>query len=203
MSFVVHGKPESVVGAVSESNPGPNTSIVDPEKKLVQSNKSDANIDERLVSFLSLPLLIGSHVEIQVTWESDDDPNIPYNWPSRRKLSMAYLISLGGLVMTMSASIMAPSLSEIASDLKLDPESAQISFSIYTLALAFGPLLIGPLSEIYGRKLVWIICNGWYTLFNSLCPINKSSAIMISGRFLAGLGASVGIAVCLIASPLQ
>jgi MFS family permease len=51
------------------------------------------------------------------------------------------------------------------------------------------------LSEIYGRKPVFLLSNVWYILWNSLCPVGNSPGLMITGRFLAGCGASAGITV--------
>lgn len=113
---------------------------------------------------------------------------------------MAILMSLGGLVSNMTTAVMAPALTPIGADLGMSAAETQVALSIYVLALAFGPLIIAPFSEMYGRKPVWIFCHLWFILFNSLCPINNSKGVMIAGRFLSGLGASVGIAVSFLVS---
>lgn len=77
----------------------------------------------------------------------------------------------------------------------------QVAFSVYTLGLAFGPFIIGPLSELYGRKPVWITCNLWYILWNSLCPVGSNKGMMILGRLLTGSASSVGISVCVCLEP--
>lgn len=35
----------------------------------------------------------------------------------------------------------------------------------------------------------------FYILWNTLCPVGSSPGLMIAGRFLSGVGASVGVAV--------
>lgn len=95
----------------------------------------------------------------------------------------------------MTASVMAAALSTIAHDLGSSPSVTQITFSVYFLGLALGPLPIASFSETYGRKPVWIACNLWYCLWNALCPVGNSIGLMTAGRFLAGTGASVGLAV--------
>ena len=108
---------------------------------------------------------------------------------------MAIILSLGGLVLTMSTSMMAPALMQIGSDMEMAPSTTQVALSIYVLSLGVGPLVITPFSEMYGRKPLWIIYTLWYILFNTLYPVGRSKGLMIAGRFLAGLGASVGVAV--------
>jgi MFS family permease len=66
--------------------------------------------------------------------------------------------------------------------------------SSYFLGMAFAPLVIGSLSEIYGRKKVWVACNAWYVVWNALCPIGGIGG-MIVGRVMAGAGACVGVTV--------
>lgn len=110
------------------------------------------------------------------------------------------MLSLCGLVSLMAASMVAPALGQISEDLVLTPASASLTLSIYILAFAFGPLLIGPLSELYGRKPLWFICHAYFIFWNTLCPVQKSKGLMIVGRFMSGLGGSVGIAVCVFCS---
>ncbi|KAJ5527573.1 hypothetical protein N7513_011732 [Penicillium frequentans] len=126
------------------------------------------------------------------TWDGPSDPQDPYNWSSTRKITVAIIVSMGQLVTIMTTSIVAPSLSTIAQDLQMGSSEMQVRFSIFILGLAFAPFLIAALSEMYGRKSIWIICNSWYILWNSLCPVGHSSGMMIVGRFMAGSGASVG-----------
>lgn len=68
-------------------------------------------------------------------------------------------------------------------------ESA-LSLSIYLLATAFGPLFIGPLSEIYGRQVILHISNVWFLVWNVACGFANTKELLIGSRFLAGFGAS-------------
>lgn len=68
-------------------------------------------------------------------------------------------------------------------------ESA-MALSIYLLATAFGPLVIGPLSEVYGRKPVLHASNVWFLIWNIACGFANSKEMLIASRFLAGFGAS-------------
>lgn len=95
----------------------------------------------------------------------------------------------------MTTSIVAPALPQIAKDLKLGDSETQMAFSIFVLGQAVGSLLIGPLSEVFGRKPLWVGCTIFYILWNSLCPVGKSKPMLIVGRLLAGAGGSCGAIV--------
>ena len=58
------------------------------------------------------------------------------------------------------------------------------------LATAFGPLVIGPLSEIYGRRPVLHASNFWFLIWNIICGFVNSKGLLIAARLLAGFGAS-------------
>ncbi|KAG9241816.1 major facilitator superfamily domain-containing protein [Calycina marina] len=168
---------------------------VEEEAGLDRGVRKDVEKGEESVDILKAGNGVdGDELEL-VTWDGDDDPKDPYNWPSHRKLIMAAIISLGGLVLTMSASMMAPALPQIGRDLGTKSSETQLTMSVYFLALAFGPMIIAPFSEMYGRKKVWIVCSLWYILFNALCPVGNSKGLMIAGRLLSGFGACVGMAL--------
>ncbi|KAK5947958.1 hypothetical protein OHC33_010999 [Knufia fluminis] len=85
---------------------------------------------------------------------------------------------------------MAPALSTIASDLNMNKTEAVMALSVYLLATAFGPLLIAPLSEIYGRRPVLHTTNIWFLVWNLVCGFANNKGVLIASRLLAGLGAS-------------
>lgn len=90
----------------------------------------------------------------------------------------------------MVSTIMAPALPTIANDLHMTSTEAVMSLSVYLLATAFGPLIIGPLSEIYGRRPVLHATNVWFLIWNVVCGFAHTKAALIAARLLAGLGAS-------------
>lgn len=85
---------------------------------------------------------------------------------------------------------MAPAIDTIAVDLNMSGVESVMALSIYLLATAFGPLIIGPLSEIYGRKPIIHITNTWFLIWNLICGFSNSKGLLIASRLLAGFGAS-------------
>ncbi|KAI1082714.1 MFS general substrate transporter [Whalleya microplaca] len=67
--------------------------------------------------------------------------------------------------------------------------------SIFLLAYAIGPLLFGPLSELYGRVLILQLANVIYLAFNLGCGLARTKTQLLTLRFLSGLGASAPLAV--------
>lgn len=92
--------------------------------------------------------------------------------------------------------MVAPALESIAVEFKItDDVLLELTLSTFVLAYAVGPLFLGPLSEIYGRKIILQLTNLFYIVFNVACGVSKSTGQMIVFRFLAGLGGSAPMAV--------
>jgi predicted MFS family arabinose efflux permease len=132
---------------------------------------------------------------IIVSWDGPSDPTNPYNWSQPHKWAITLLTSLGGLVTLMSGPMLAPALDVIGADLHISQAEASMALSIYILAFAFGPMVLAPCSEVWGRKVVWVVGGSWYLLWNALCGVSRSKGLLITGRMMAGLGASAEFAV--------
>lgn len=98
----------------------------------------------------------------------------------------------------MSGTMMAPALPMISKDLHTTDATTQMTMSIFVLSFAFGPMVLAPMTEVFGRKPVWLISGCFYILWNTVCGFSKTNALMIAGRFFAGLGASAEFAVSIM-----
>ncbi len=92
--------------------------------------------------------------------------------------------------------MMSPALPSISHALNTNDSDTQMTMSIFVLSFAFGPMILAPLTEVFGRKPVWLISGCWYILWNTVCGFADSNGVLIAGRFLAGLGASAEYSVC-------
>lgn len=92
--------------------------------------------------------------------------------------------------------MISPALDAIASDLRIsDAYESQLCLSIFLLGLGFAPLLLSPLSEVYGRLPILLLGNIFYIAWNTGCGLARSSGQMLAFRFLSGLGASAPLSV--------
>jgi multidrug resistance protein len=67
--------------------------------------------------------------------------------------------------------------------------------SVYVLGYAVGPLIISPLSEVYGRVVMYHICNMVFLVFTCLCGICHHLGTLAVMRFFAGCGGSAAFAL--------
>jgi MFS family permease len=125
-----------------------------------------------------------------VAFNQSFDVDNPKDWPSGRKWAVTDVLSATGFNRIMVSTIMAPALTTIAYELHMSSAESVMALSIYLLATAFGPLVIGPLSEVYGRSKVLHASNVWFLIWNIVCGFARTKETLIAARFLAGFGAS-------------
>ncbi|KXN88346.1 hypothetical protein AN958_07491, partial [Leucoagaricus sp. SymC.cos] len=127
---------------------------------------------------------------ITVTWKGSHDPDNPRNWSNRRRWTVTLVVSLFTFISPVGSSISSPALPQISRDLNIPPGSVleNMTLSIFVLAYSLGPLIWGPLSELFGRLIILQISNIWFLLFNTLCAVAKTPTQMLVFRFLAGFG---------------
>ncbi|KAF2749670.1 MFS multidrug transporter-like protein [Sporormia fimetaria CBS 119925] len=135
--------------------------------------------------------------QISVSWDGPDDPLNPLNWPWRKKLVVTILTSFFTFLSPFTSTKITPAMSEIDADLNI-PEGfdGQLVIAIFMLGYATGPVVLAPLSEIYGRIGIIRISNVFYIAFNAACGISQTTTQLLVLRFLAGVGGSAPQTLC-------
>lgn len=85
----------------------------------------------------------------------------------------------------------APGAASLAQEFHIT-NSTIVSFtvSIYLCGFAIGPMFIAPLSELYGRLVIYHTCNVIYIGFIIGCALGENTGMFLAFRFLAGCAAS-------------
>lgn len=65
-------------------------------------------------------------------------------------------------------------------------ELASFVVSVYVLGYACGPIIIAPLSEIYGRLWMYNVCNVGFIVFTIACAVSSNLNMLIAFRFIEG-----------------
>jgi MFS family permease len=71
-------------------------------------------------------------------------------------------------------------------DFGVTSEIATLGVSLFVLGFAVGPLIWGPLSEMYSRQIVFAISFGTFTAFNTSAIASKNIQTLLVLRFLTG-----------------
>jgi len=123
-----------------------------------------------------------------VWWDGPDDPENPYNWPTWRKVANCALISAMTFITPLGSSIFAPGVPQLMEEFQSPSlELAAFVVSVYVLGFAAGPMLVAPLSEIYGRNIVYHVCNVCFIAFLAGSALAPSLNALIVFRFFSGV----------------
>src|SRR3712207_5974527 len=81
----------------------------------------------------------------------------------------------------------------LARALGVDFTTIQLTLSLYLGAMAFGQLIIGPLSDRFGRRPVLLIGLLTFVAGSVLCLLAQSLGVPIVGRLVQAIGGRAGI----------
>lgn len=84
-----------------------------------------------------------------------------------------------------------PGASALAEEFHITNDTiVSLTVSIYLCGFAIGPMVIAPLSELYGRLVIYHTCNISYIGFIIGCALSKNTGMFLAFRILAGCAAS-------------
>lgn len=106
-----------------------------------------------------------------------------------------YVFTLGMLCAfaPMCSDMYLPSLPEIVTYFDSNPAQVQFSLTASFLGLALGQIVIGPVSDAYGRIKPLLVCLVIFTLSSLACALSPNICSFVFFRLLQGLSAAGGI----------
>ncbi|KAH4821383.1 hypothetical protein HBH61_016510 [Parastagonospora nodorum] len=128
-------------------------------------------------------------------WDGDDDPDNPYNWSTWKRFYHAAAPALFGFAVTFGTSVYTPAVSDIMLDFDISRTVALLGLTFYTLGIGFGPMATAPLSEFYGRRIIYLVSPPIFMLFTLGAGFSKSFYGLVICRFFAGFTGSPALAV--------
>ncbi|GAA5918219.1 hypothetical protein JCM6882_003014 [Rhodosporidiobolus microsporus] len=121
-----------------------------------------------------------------VTWK-ENDPENPRNWSARAKWLQVLLASLLCFLGGFSSAIITGGLPEMAEHFGVSEIVINLSVCVFVVGFGLGPLFQSPLSEMYGRRIVYLCCAFFHFVFTIPECVTDSVAVLLVFRFLAGL----------------
>ncbi|KAH8805493.1 major facilitator superfamily domain-containing protein [Xylogone sp. PMI_703] len=123
-----------------------------------------------------------------VDFEGPNDPENALNWPSRKKFLNILVVSLITLLSPIASTISSAASADIMAHFHSTNESlGAFVTTVFLLGYTFGPIVIAPLSEMYGRAILYKVCMFFFIIFNVACAVANSLGSLIVYRLLAGI----------------
>ncbi|HEX8431938.1 MAG TPA: multidrug effflux MFS transporter [Longimicrobium sp.] len=95
-------------------------------------------------------------------------------------------------ITALSIDMSLPAMPQLQAMFGASVGTVQLTLSLFLVGFAVGQLVCGPLSDRIGRRPVLLGGLALFTLAGVACAASPTLALLIAGRFVQGLGASVG-----------
>ncbi|OQO12962.1 hypothetical protein B0A48_02426 [Cryoendolithus antarcticus] len=121
-----------------------------------------------------------------VVWRGSDDPGNPMNWPRSKKWACTIVLALVTFCVTFASSVFSAGTVPAAEEFHTSREVMLLPTTLFVLGFAFGPILWGPMSELYGRKIPLTIGFTVFAIFQIPVAVAQNLPTLFACRFLAG-----------------
>ncbi|KAK9466314.1 major facilitator superfamily domain-containing protein [Lipomyces arxii] len=110
----------------------------------------------------------------------------PHEYGKKSKLLMVYVYAFAGCVPAMGSAVIYPTVHDIAAYFRTDLSVINLSIGFYMFSLGVFPLWWSYLSEIQGRRAVYLYSFVLFVGFSIGCALSNSIGMLIAFRILAG-----------------
>ena len=131
--------------------------------------------------------------DVIVDFHGKNDPYHPYNWPIRKKILTTLLYGFTTMGSTFASSVYSPAVNTIAEEFQVSMVVSLLGLSLLLAGFGLGPLLFGPISEIYGRKPAVLTPYFIGAIFCFSTGAAKDIQTILITRFFTGLFASAPV----------
>ena len=111
--------------------------------------------------------------------------------PRLRPHSVQFTLLLAALVTLASfaTDMGLPVLAQTAASLGVSPATAALTMSVFMVGFAFGPLVVAPVSDRFGRRPILLTGVATFAVFGALGAFAQSLGALLVWRLLMGAGA--------------
>ncbi|KAL6703943.1 hypothetical protein ACN47E_008881 [Coniothyrium glycines] len=129
-----------------------------------------------------------------VRWANDDKED-PLNLSKGRKWFNAMLLAFACFMVSIASSGFSQGTTQLKLEFNVSDTMALLTTSTFVLGFAVGALILSPLSEVYGRRDLYVITFGAFVILSGAVGLSNSMVVVLVLRFLGGLAGSFTQAV--------
>ncbi|KAK6364759.1 hypothetical protein LTS17_011864 [Exophiala oligosperma] len=131
----------------------------------------------------------------EVGWDGPEDPMNPKNMNVLRKWMIVIIIAFGALCVTCTSSLYTVTYDQMDAEFGNSRIVATLGLTLFVGGLGLSPMILGPLSEFYGRRPIYIYAYVFFTIWLIPCAVAKNIQTMLVFRFLDGFSGSAFLSV--------
>ncbi|KAI9750129.1 MAG: Rab proteins geranylgeranyltransferase component A, partial [Chaenotheca gracillima] len=128
-------------------------------------------------------------------WSGPDDPENPHNWGFAKRAFHTMVPAISGFTVTFASSVYTPGYPDVMERFHVSSTASLLGLSLFVLGLACGPVIASPLSETFGRRIVYLTSLPIFALFTMGAGLSQNFGTLLVCRFMAGVFGSPPLAV--------
>jgi DHA1 family bicyclomycin/chloramphenicol resistance-like MFS transporter len=113
---------------------------------------------------------------------------------AKTRIMLLLLVAMTG-VAPISLYMLVPALPVLAKNFESNVSIAQMTVSLYMVGIACSQILMGPLSDRFGRRPVLLVGLGLMVLASAACSFAETLPQLIASRFFQAFGGASGMVV--------
>ncbi|KAH8422254.1 uncharacterized protein LDX57_000012 [Aspergillus melleus] len=113
------------------------------------------------------------------------DPRVPMKYSAVARWLITFLVGIATMAVALVSSAYTGGIVEVVTDFRVS-EVAILGISLFVIGFAVGPLIWTPLSEIYGRRYIFIASSFGLTACTAGSAGSQNTWTLIILRFFAG-----------------
>ena len=133
--------------------------------------------------------------EFEVRMEGDADPWNPKRLATARKWCIVLIGSLSSICVTCASALYTATYGQLEQEFGVSRLVATVGLTTFVCGLGLGPMFLSPLSEFYGRRIIYICAFGMYFIWLIPCALARNIQTMLIVRFFDGLAGSAFLSV--------
>lgn len=125
---------------------------------------------------------------------AEGDPEDPKNWPRWYRYSIVALMSYSTTTVVLYSTSYASTIPGLQKDFDYPEETIPVlGITTYLLGLALGSVILAPLSEMYGRRPIYLIAQFMFTILILPCALAQDMSTILITRFFGAIAGAAMI----------
>ncbi|XUL87722.1 multidrug effflux MFS transporter [Streptomyces galilaeus] len=122
---------------------------------------------------------------------------VPSSLTATRRAGLLVVLILGGLTATppLSMDMYLPALPAVTRALHAPAATVQLTLTACLAGMALGQLVVGPMSDRWGRRRPLLSGLAVYVVATALCAVAPNVEFLVAFRLLQGLAGAAGIVI--------
>ncbi|KAF7547253.1 hypothetical protein G7Z17_g7866 [Cylindrodendrum hubeiense] len=132
----------------------------------------------------------GSKRRYRLVTFTPNDPENPKNWSKAYKWWCTLVVATTCFVVAFSSAVTTADIAGVAEEFNVSTEVSLVTISVFVVGFGVGPMAFAPLSEIYGRRIIYVSTLLVALVFIIPCAVAKNIGTLIVCRAIDGIAFS-------------